>query len=145
MSAAASALERQRWICASASGSTGSPNTGTSPITCIGPHDTASEPPPPERFDMPIRRLAGCAAMRVALQGLALGGSVFATAYVAQRLIAPYSGLSLALYCGIAFSTLLGFAVGCAPGARTGSAERSGPLAARALLLAAILTLLISQ
>ena len=82
--------------------------------------------------------------MRGALQGLALGGSVFATAYVAQRLIAPYSGLSLALYCGIAFTTLLGFAVGCAPGARTRSADRSGPLAARALLIAAILTVLVA-
>src|SRR4029077_4535314 len=82
--------------------------------------------------------------MRGALQGLVLGGSVFATAYVAQRLIAPYSGLSLALYCGIAFSTLLGFAVGCAPGARTRSAERSGPPARPALLAAAILSLLIA-
>jgi len=40
---------------------------------------------------------------------MALGACVFGTAYAAQRLIAPYAGLSLALYCGIAFSTLLGF------------------------------------
>src|SRR5262245_49205790 len=35
MSAAACAVARQRWICVSAPGSTGSPNTGTSPITCM--------------------------------------------------------------------------------------------------------------
>ena len=73
---------------------------------------------------------------------MALGACVFGTAYAAQRLIAPYAGLSLALYCGIAFSTLLGFAIGCAFGTRTGAAEQAGPSAARALLAAAVLTLL---
>ena len=73
---------------------------------------------------------------------IALGACVFGTAYAAQRLIAPYAGLSLALYCGIAFSTLLGFAIGCALGTRSGSAERAGQDAARALLAAAVLTLL---
>ena len=73
---------------------------------------------------------------------MALGACVFGTAYAAQRLIAPYAGLSLALYSGIAFTTLLGFAIGCALGTRTGSAEQAGPAAARALLAAAVLTLL---
>jgi hypothetical protein len=67
---------------------------------------------------------------------------VFGTAYAAQRLIAPYAGLSLALYCGIAFTTLLGFAIGCAFGARTAPTERAGLVAARALLAAAAITLL---
>jgi len=75
---------------------------------------------------------------------MALGACVFGTAYAAQRLIAPYAGLSLALYCGIAFSTLLGFAIGCALGTRAGAAEQAGPRAARALLAAAVLTLLIA-
>src|SRR6185369_6540536 len=50
MSAAASAVERQRWICVSASGSTGSPNTGTSPITCIA----ASEHHPARVRNAPV-------------------------------------------------------------------------------------------
>lgn len=73
---------------------------------------------------------------------MVLGACVFATAYDAQRLIAPYAGLSLALYCGIAFSTLLGFAIGCALGTRSVSPERAALDAARALLVAAVLTLL---
>jgi hypothetical protein len=73
---------------------------------------------------------------------LALGACVFGTAFAAQRLLAPYAGLSLALYSGIAFSSLLGFAIGCALGARTAPAERAGVLAARALLAAAVVTLL---
>jgi hypothetical protein len=73
---------------------------------------------------------------------IGLGACVFGTAFVAQHLIAPYAGLSLALYCGIAFSTLLGFAIGCAFGARTASAERSGRAAAGALFATAVLTLL---
>ena len=73
---------------------------------------------------------------------MALGACVFGTAYAAQRIIAPYAGLSLALYSGIAFSTLLGFAIGCALGTRSSSAVRAGLDAARALLAAAVLTLL---
>jgi spermidine synthase len=73
---------------------------------------------------------------------IALGACVFGTAFSAQRLIAPYAGLSLALYCGIAFASLLGFAIGCALGARTAPAEDAGASAARALLAAAVVTLL---
>ena len=76
------------------------------------------------------------------LSAMALGVCVFGTAYVAQRLIAPYAGLSLALYCGIAFTTLLGFAIGCALGTRIESVDRAAPAAARGLLAAAALTLL---
>src|SRR5262245_50065938 len=76
------------------------------------------------------------------LSAMALGVCVFGTAYVAQRLIAPYAGLSLALYCGIAFTTLLGFAIGCALGTRIESPERAHTAAVRALLVAAVLTLL---
>src|SRR5215831_19391184 len=145
MSAAASAVERQRWICVSASGSTGSPNTGTSPITCIGsswPTGGRGASTKGRVVDSAFRGLAGCAAMLRTPSAMALGACVFGTAYAAQRLIAPYAGLSLALYCGIAFSTLLGFAIGCALGTRTGTLEQAGPAAARALFAAAVLTLL---
>lgn len=78
------------------------------------------------------------------LSAMALGVCVFGTAYVAQRLIAPYAGLSLALYCGIAFATLLGFAIGCALGTRIEVLERAATAASRALLAAAVLTLLVA-
>jgi len=74
---------------------------------------------------------------------IALGACVFATAFAAQYLIAPYAGLGLALYCGIAFSTLLGFAIGCLFGTRT-APERTTATASRALLAAAVLTLLVA-
>ena len=74
---------------------------------------------------------------------IALGACVFATAFAAQHLIAPYAGLGLALYCGIAFSTLLGFAIGCLFGTRT-APERTTATASRALLAAAVLTLLVA-
>ena len=73
---------------------------------------------------------------------IALGACVFGTASVAQRLIAPYAGLSLALYSGIAFTTLLGFAIGSALGSRNVSDDHASTSAARALLVAAVLTLL---
>src|SRR5262245_25721629 len=91
--------------------------------------------------------------MRGALTAAVLGGCAFATAYAAQRLIAPYAGLSLALYCGVAFSTLLGFAVGCGLGTRVhpdpaglapGQVGRHVSFAARSLIAAGVLTLAVA-
>ena len=76
------------------------------------------------------------------LSALLIGGCSVATVHVASRLIAPYAGLGLTLSVAIAVSALAGFAVGAALGAGPMQSDRSGPLAARALLVAAALTLL---
>ncbi len=87
--------------------------------------------------------------MNRALSGLLLGACTLGTAFAAQRLIAPYSGLGLTLYVAVLASALLGFAAGAAlgagtqdgPGSSSKSGSRSGSQAARALLLAAGFTL----
>ena len=79
------------------------------------------------------------------LSALALGGCVFGTAFVAQRLIAPYAGLSLTLFTGVLAATLLGFAIGCALGAGERDAARGAWLVARGLLLAAAATLVVAR
>ena len=79
------------------------------------------------------------------LSALALGGCVFGTAFVAQRLIAPYAGLSLTLFTGVLAATLLGFAIGCALGAGERDAARGAWLVARGLLLAAAATLIVAR
>jgi spermidine synthase len=76
------------------------------------------------------------------LASLLLGACLVTTAYAAQRLIAPYAGLSLTLYTAVALATLLGFALGCALGASPArTAATGGVVAARALLVAAALAL----
>ena len=72
---------------------------------------------------------------------LLLGGCVFATGYLAQRSIAPFAGLSLTLFSCVLGATLLGFALGCALGAGRIRPEHGDPPAARALIIAAALTL----
>src|SRR5512147_1645468 len=71
-----------------------------------------------------------------------LGACLFTTAYAAQRLIAPFAGLSLTLYTAIVLTTLLGFALGCSLGSGPRIAEQGGLAAARALFAAAALALL---
>jgi spermidine synthase len=75
------------------------------------------------------------------LGGFVVGACAFATAHAAQRLIAPFAGLGLTLYVAVLSACLIGFALGCIVGARPASAGRSASLAARALLVAALLTL----
>src|SRR5258707_264938 len=58
------------------------------------------------------------------LSALALGGCVFGTAFVAQRLIAPYAGLSLTLFTGVLAATLLGFAIGAGESGNAAAALR---------------------
>src|SRR5262249_41160585 len=92
--------------------------------------------------DTPFHGLAGSAAMSRALSALVLGVCVFGTAYAVQRIIAPFAGLSLALFSGDSITTMLGCAIGCAAGAGVRPSVGSGPFATRALLAAAVLTLL---
>ncbi len=75
------------------------------------------------------------------LGSLLLGGCAFATAHVAQRLIAPFAGLGLTLYVTLLSACLIGFALGCVLGASAAPADRAASLASRALLGAALLTL----
>jgi hypothetical protein len=79
-----------------------------------------------------------------ALPSFLLGGCVFGTAYAAQRMIAPFAGLSLTLFTCVLATALIGFALGCALGAASRPAERGGPLAVRVLLAAAACTLLVT-
>ena len=79
------------------------------------------------------------------LSALVIGGCVFGTAFAAQRLIAPYAGLSLSLYCAVLAATLLGFALGCALGARPRDEARAHWLVVRGLLLSAAATLVIAR
>jgi hypothetical protein len=82
--------------------------------------------------------------MHRTLASLILGGCVFATAYSAQRLIAPFAGLSLTLFTCVLAAALIGFAVGCALGAGQSQAEHADPPAARAVIIAAALTLAVA-
>jgi hypothetical protein len=75
------------------------------------------------------------------LPSLLLGGCVFATAFSAQRAIAPFAGLSLTLFTCVLGAALLGFALGCGFGAGRATPEHGDPPAARALIIAAALTL----
>src|SRR5258708_40093993 len=86
--------------------------------------------------------MSGCPPMDRALPSFILGGCVLGTAYLAQRTIAPFAGLSLTLFTCVLAAALVGFALGCALGAAARLPERGGPLAARLLLAAAACTLL---
>ena len=79
------------------------------------------------------------------LSPLAIGGCAFGTAYAAQRLIAPYAGLSLTLFTGVLAATLVGFAIGCALGAGPRDPARGSWLTARGLFLAAAATLIVAR
>src|SRR5438045_647327 len=85
--------------------------------------------------------MSGCPPMDRALSSFILGGCVFGTAYVAQRTIAPFAGLSLTLFTCVLAAALVGFSLGCALGAAARPPERGGPLATRVLLAAAACTL----
>ena len=73
-----------------------------------------------------------------------LGGCAFATAWSAQRLIAPFAGLSLTLFTCVLAAALVGFALGCALGVGPRTGEQGSALAVRALLAAAGCTLLVA-
>jgi hypothetical protein len=79
------------------------------------------------------------------LSALASGACVFGTAWVTQRLIAPYAGLSLTLFVGVLAATLAGFAIGCALGAAPREPARAAWLVVRGLLLAAAATLIVAR
>lgn len=76
------------------------------------------------------------------LSSFLLGGCVFGTTLVAQRLIAPYAGLTLTLQIAVLAAALLGLAAGMLAGSARAPGDGSGPAAARALFVAAALTLL---
>src|SRR5438045_1139969 len=87
--------------------------------------------------------MSGSAAMhRTPLWAIA-GAWACATAYAAQRIIAPFAGLSLTLFSCVLGAALVGFAIGCALGARRPGVP-GGPLVARVLVGAAGVTLLVA-
>jgi len=71
------------------------------------------------------------------------GACALATAYTAERAIAPFTGVSLTLFASILGAGLAGFAAGCALGARSPDAP-GGRTVARALVAAAGVTLLVA-
>jgi hypothetical protein len=79
-----------------------------------------------------------------ALTAFLLGGCVFATAYSAQRLIAPFAGLGLTLFTCVLGAALIGFALGCALAAGRVRPEHPDPPAGRVVSIAAALTLAVA-
>lgn len=75
------------------------------------------------------------------LSSLLLGGCVFGTAFIAQRLLAPYAGLSLTLQIAVLAAALLGLALGLSAGSARPADTASGATAARSLFAAALLVL----
>src|SRR5690349_4826744 len=85
--------------------------------------------------------MSGSAAMSRTPLWAAVGACAVATAYTAQRAIAPFAGVSLTLFAAVVGAGLAGFAAGCALGARRPEVP-GAPTVARALVAAAGLTLL---
>jgi len=69
-----------------------------------------------------------------------IGGCLFATSFVALRLLAPFAGQGLSLHVAVSIATLLGFALGSFLGSGAPSPTLAGRHAARALLAAGVFT-----
>src|ERR1041385_1470837 len=105
----------------------------------LGP-DLSPEAYARQYFDSDSVPVSGSAAMSRNLAWLLLGAGVFAIAYLAQRVIAPFTGLSLTLFTGVLGAALAGFAIGCALGPRR-STVAGRQVAVRAIVGAVGVTL----